>query len=476
MRKTKIICTIGPASDSYEMISKLCDEGMNVARINFSHGNHSEHKITMDKIKEVRDKKNLPIPIMLDTKGPECRIGKLKNGSIILKKGQIYTFTEDEIIGDEEKVSVSYKGFTDNLKAGDKILVNNGLVVFLIKEIKNKSAICEVITGGEIKNHKSMSFPGKLFSGEYLGEEDKKDILFGISEGVDFIAASFISNADDVKSLRKFLDENGGKSIDIIAKIENSEGVKNIKKICEVADGIMIARGDLGVEIDYSKVPSVQKKILKICRRLGKRVIVATEMLESMITNIRPTRAEASDVANAIFDEATAVMLSGETAAGKYPELSVRAMSEIILETEKMMNYSEIFNRTKYNINNNLDAISKSACEMAIDTKSSAIIINSISGNTARIISKFRNPVQVVGIAKDEKVYRKLAMCWGVLPIMKSSDEEFYDTFFKENIEPVDKIAIDRLGLRTGDRIVITGGYIEHGIGKTNMIMLETIK
>lgn len=476
MRKTKIICTIGPSCDSENMIAKLLDEGMNIARINFSHGNLKEHEKTIAKIKKVREAKCVPIPIMLDTKGPECRIGKLKNDSVNVVKGQDFTFTEDEIIGDENSVSVSYRGFTDNLRIGDKILVNNGLVVFKILEIDKKSVRCEVVTGGELKNHKSMSFPGRVFPGEYLSDDDKKDIIFGIEHDVDFIAASFVSSEYDAKALRKFLDENGGNSIDIIAKIENSEGVKNIKKICKVVDGIMIARGDLGVEIDYAEVPSVQKSLLKISRKLRKSVIVATEMLESMIVNQRPTRAEASDVANAVFDEATAVMLSGETASGRYPDLAVRSMSKIITETEDRIDYGDRFNKAGYSVNNDLEAICKCVCEMAIDTKASAIIINSISGKTAKTISKFRSPVLVAGIAADDKVYRKLAMCWGVIPILKSSDEEFYDSFFNGSNESIDDIAVEKLGLTEGDKLIITGGHLERGRGKTNMIMLETIK
>ena len=476
MRKTKIICTIGPACDSEQMISKLLDEGMNVARINFSHGTLDEHEKTIAKIKKVREAKGMPLPIMLDTKGPECRIGKFKNDSINVEDGQDFIFTEDEIIGDEKSVSVTYRGFTDNLRKGDRILVNNGLVVFEIKEVMKKSVRCVVLTGGELKNHKSMSFPGRVFSGEYLSEADKRDIIFGIEKDVDFIAASFVSNESDAISLRKFLNDNGGGSIDIIAKIENSEGVKNIHKICKTVDGIMIARGDLGVEIDYAEVPSVQKNLIKICRKIGKRVIVATEMLESMILNPRPTRAEASDVANAVFDEATAVMLSGETASGKYPDLSVRAMSEIITKTENRIDYAERFNNANYIVKSNLDAITKSVCEMAIDTRSSAIIINSISGKTAKNITKFRSPVRVAGIAKDEKVYRKLAMCWGVIPIMKSSDGEFYDAFFKGSKESVDGLVIEKLGLKPNDTIIITGGNLERGRGTTNMIMLETIR
>ncbi len=319
MRKTKIICTIGPACENDETLEGMCDAGMNVARLNFSHGTHEEHLEKIKLIRRVREKKNLPIAIMLDTKGPEYRIKTFQDGKITLKDGDTFILTTEDIVGDQTRVAVTYQNLTEELVPGDTVLINNGLVILKVQEIQGKDVICRVQAGGELSNRKSMNFPGKVLKQEYLSEQDRKDILFGIANDVDFIAASFVSCREDVQAIRKLLDENGGANIDIIAKIENRKGVEQIGQICEVADGIMVARGDLGVEILFMEVPSVQKKLISRCRLLGKRVITATEMLESMIHNPRPTRAEISDVANAVYDGCSAIMLSGETAAGKYP-------------------------------------------------------------------------------------------------------------------------------------------------------------
>ena len=329
MRKTKIICTIGPASENEKTLTEMCKAGMNVARLNFSHGSHEEHEKKIALVKTVREKLDLPIAIMLDTKGPEYRIGTFADGKVEVNTGDRFTFTTDDIDGDATRVSVNYKDLIRNLSVGDRILVNNGLVIFEVKELDGNDAICEVVIGGTLSNRKSMSFPNKVMPGPFLSEQDKADLLFGISHDVDFVAASFVSTKDDVVELREFLDANGGKNIDIIAKIENRSGVDNVEQICEVCDGIMIARGDLGVEIPFVEVPAIQKLLIKKCRMLGKRVITATEMLESMIYNPRPTRAEISDVANAVYDGSSAVMLSGESAAGKYPVEAVRNMAKI---------------------------------------------------------------------------------------------------------------------------------------------------
>lgn len=311
MRKTKIICTIGPASESKDTLSAMCRAGMNVARLNFSHGSHEDHLRKINLIKEVRQELKIPLAIMLDTKGPEYRIGTFKDHKISVAEGQTFTFTTDEVEGDQSKVSVNYKGFARDLKPGDKILVNNGLVICQVTQVKGSDVITEVKTGGVLSDKKSMNFPGKLLNGTFLSEQDKSDLLFGIEQDVDFVAASFVSTKKDAQDIRTFLDSNGGKNIDIIAKIENRSGVENIEEICSVVDGIMVARGDLGVEIPFMEVPVVQKEIEQKCRLLGKRVIIATEMLESMITNIRPTRAEISNVANAVYDGTSAIMLPG---------------------------------------------------------------------------------------------------------------------------------------------------------------------
>jgi pyruvate kinase len=327
MRKTKIICTIGPASENEQTLAAMCQAGMNVARLNFSHGTHEEHLKKIQLIKKVREKLHLPIAIMLDTKGPEYRIGTFVNEKITLSPGDTFVFTTRDVEGDQNQVSVNYKDLVKNLSVGDRILVNNGLVVFEVQQLLEKDAVCKVLTGGTLSNRKSMSFPNKVMSGPYLSEKDKQDLLFGIEQDVDFIAASFVSKREDLEELHAFLDENGGKRIDIIAKIENRSGVENIEGICELCEGIMIARGDLGVEIPFVEVPSIQKYLISKCRLLGKRVITATEMLESMIYNPRPTRAEISDVANAVYDGSSAIMLSGESAAGQYPVEAVKVMA-----------------------------------------------------------------------------------------------------------------------------------------------------
>ena len=343
MRKTKIICTIGPACENEDTLKKMCEAGMNVARLNFSHGTHEEHLKKIALVKKVREEMNLPIPIMLDTKGPEYRIKTFKDGKVTLEEGAEFNFTTEEVEGDEHRVSVNYSHLCEELQVGDKILVNNGLVICEVKRIEGTNAVCEVLSGGVLSDRKSMNFPNKVMKGEYISEQDRSDILFGIENDVDFVAASFVSTKQDVADLRKLLDENGGEKINIIAKIENRAGVDNIEEICEVADGIMVARGDLGVEIPFVEVPAIQKFLIQKCRLLGKRVITATEMLESMIQNPRPTRAEISDVANAVYDGSSAVMLSGETAAGKHPVDAVRNMAEIAEYTEKHIDYKKRF-------------------------------------------------------------------------------------------------------------------------------------
>ena len=338
MRKTKVICTIGPACENEETLTKMCQEGMNVARLNFSHGTKEEHQFKIDLVKRVREKLNLPIAIMLDTKGPEYRIKTFENNKISLADGDTFTFTVDDVVGNQERVSVNYSNLIHELSVGDIIMVNNGLVVFEVQSLEGNDAVCRVVAGGELSNRKSMNFPNKVMHHDFLSEQDKEDLLFGIQNGVDFVAASFVSTKQDAQDLRNFLDENGGADIDIIAKIENRAGVENVEEICEIADGIMIARGDLGVEIPFIEVPSVQKYLIDKCRMLGTRVITATEMLESMIHNPRPTRAEISDVANAVYDGTSAIMLSGETATGKYPVSAVKNMVEIAEFTESKIN------------------------------------------------------------------------------------------------------------------------------------------
>ncbi len=471
MKKTKIICTIGPASDTEEVLTKMCQAGMNVARLNFSHGSHEEHLKKIEMIKKVRQNLDFPLPIMLDTKGPEYRIRDFKNKYETLKDGQTFTFTTRTVMGDDTIVSVNYKDLVSELKMGDRILVNNGLLIFEVKELTETDVICDVISGGEISDRKSMNFPNHVFKGDYLSEDDKNDLLFGIENDIDFVAASFVSNKDNVCELRKFLDENGGEEIDIIAKIENRAGVDNIEEICEIADGIMVARGDLGVEIPFIEVPAIQKYLIKKCRLLGKRVITATEMLESMIHNPRPTRAEISDVANAVYDGSSAIMLSGETAAGKYPVEAVKNMAEIAEYTEKNIDYVKRFYSTEYVIKNNLDALSHATCAMAIDTKAKGIVISSISGTTVRMVSRFRCPVDIIGMTTSRKAWRKLNLSWGVTPVMSDEFDSVDVMFYYAT-----KNAVDIFGLESGDNIILTGGQTSKQSGSTNTIRLTTIK
>lgn len=470
MRKTKVICTIGPACDNEETLTKMCKEGMNVARLNFSHGTHEDHQEKIDLIKKVREKLGLPIAIMLDTKGPEYRIKTFENKKITLNDGDTFTFTIDDVVGNEQRVSVNYDHLTDDLSAGDRILVNNGLVIFEVTEICGHDVVCKVITGGELSDRKSMSFPNKVMKHDYLSEQDKADLLFGIKNDVDFVAASFVSNLSDVKAIREFLDANGGKDIDVIAKIENRSGVDNIDEICTLADGIMVARGDLGVEIPFIEVPSIQKYLINKCRMLGKRVITATEMLESMIHNPRPTRAELSDVANAVYDGSSAIMLSGETASGKYPVEAVKNMVEIAKFTEQCINYQHRFKDADFKIKSRLDAISHSTCSMAIDLEAKCIVVNSISGTTARMVSRFRSPVDILGITTSEKAWRKLNLSWGVTPALceeyNSSEVMFYTSLNR---------AKEVFNLQKGDNVVLTGGQINGKSGNTNVIKVETI-
>ena len=470
MRKTKIICTIGPASESEQVLTNMCLAGMNVARFNFSHGTHDDHKKKMDTVKIVREKLNLPIAIMLDTKGPEYRIGTFVNGKVEVKTGNQFVFTTNNIVGDETIVSVNYANMTKCLHDGDRILVNNGLVVFEVTNIQDDKIVCKTIHGGTLSDRKSMCFPNKVMSGPYLSEQDKSDILFCIEQGVDFIAASFISSASDLMELHDFLNTNGGGNIDIIAKIENRSGVDNIDEICQYCDGIMIARGDLGVEIPFIEVPAIQKMLISKCRMLGKRVITATEMLESMIYNPRPTRAEISDVANAVYDGSSAIMLSGESAMGKYPVEAVRNMAEIAEYTEKNVSYTERFWDSDFKIKNNLDAISHTACTMAIDVKAKAIVVCSVSGITARMVSRFRCPVDIIGMTTNERIWRRFALSWGVTPVLT---EEFtsMDVMFYHAIV----CAKQQLGVQKGDNIVLTGGPMNGKSGNTNTIKVETL-
>ena len=471
MRKTKIICTIGPASENEETLKKMCLAGMNVARLNFSHGTHEEQQKKIDLIKKVRTELNLPIAILLDTKGPEYRIRTFKDGKVHVNAGDKFTFTVDEVEGDEKRVSVNYKGLVKDLSVGDKILVNNGLVVFEVEELKGSNANCVCLVGGDLSNRKSMSFPNKVMTGPFLSDADKQDLLFGIQNGVDFVAASFVSNKQNVLDMRAFLDENGGGDIEIIAKIENQSGVDNAEEILEACGGLMVARGDLGVEVPFVELPAIQKRLIHKCRLLGKRVVTATEMLESMIQNPRPTRAEISDVANAVYDGTSAIMLSGESAAGKYPVEAVATMAQIAERTEQHTSYRDRFYKTEFKIRNNLDAISHATCAMAIDVDAKGIVVCSVSGKTAGMVSRYRCPTDIVGMTTDEKVWRRLNLSWGVTPVL-ADEYSSMDVMFYNGLANAKKY----LGLKEGDAVVLTGGPINGKRGNTNTIKVEVIE
>ena len=468
MKKTKIICTIGPASENKAVFSEMADAGMNVVRLNFSHGTHEDHAKKIKMIKEVREEKKLPLPILLDTKGPEFRIKNFKDGKIRLNKGDEFTFTTEEIEGDNSRVSVSYAGICEDLVPNDKILLNNGLIVFRVTEVNAPNVHCITEIGGELSSRKSMFFPDKELHLEFLSEQDKSDLLFGIEQDVDFVALSFVSKAQDVIDAKEFLKAHGGSHIDVIAKIENRAGVNNLLEIMQVSDGIMVARGDLGVEIPYEELPDIQKYIIDQCRIHGKRVITATEMLESMIHNPRPTRAEISDVANAVYDGTSAVMLSGETAAGEHPVQSVNAMAKIVENAEKHIEYIQSIDN--FEIETTSEALSHSAATLAKDLNASAIVVCTRTGATARKVSRFRPNIPIIGITTDIHAYRQLALSWGVLPAMAeeytSIDILFY--FAKETAK--------KSGLvKKGDTIVITGGTPNGKSGNSNLINVETI-
>ena len=470
MKKTKIVCTLGPSSCTKEVISAMYDAGMNVCRLNFSHGTHEEHAAKIKIIKELREERGIPLPILLDTKGPEFRTGRYENGKITLKSGDEFTFTTEQIIGNEKKVSVNYPYLCEVLKKGDTRLLNNGLMSFTVTEVTDKDVKTVVIDGGETRDHKSMFFPNKELKLDFLSEQDKSDILFGIEQGIDFIALSFVSEEKNITEVRNFLKANHGEGIDIIAKIENTSGVKNLESIVKASDGVMVARGDLGVEMPYETIPNTQKRMIDVCRILGKRCITATEMLESMIHSPRPTRAEISDVANAVYDGTSAVMLSGETAAGDYPVEAVKAMAKIVEQAEKNDEYLQVIPENEFVISSPVQALSHSACTLAKDLGAKAIVVCTHTGMTARMVSRFRPQIPIIGLTTNEKAFRKLALSWGVVPMMidefNSVDVLFY--FAKESAR--------KSGLvKRGEKVVLTGGTPTGKGGNTSLISIDVL-
>ena len=470
-RKTKIICTVGPACNDEATLERLMKSGLDVARLNFSHGNHEYHKENIDTIKKVREKLNLPIAILLDTKGPEVRIETLENGKVFLQNGQDFFFTSKEMIGNENGVSVTYKNLEQQCKKGETILLNNGLLSFEITNVNKDRVMTKVINGGEISDRKSMNFPNKVFDFPYLSDKDKKDIAFGVENDVDFIACSFVSQKEDLIAVREYLATLNCFNVDLIAKIENRSGVDKIEEILEYSDGIMIARGDMGVEIPYEELPAIQKELITKCRLIGKRVITATEMLESMIDAPRPTRAEISDVANAVYDGTSAIMLSGETAIGKHPVEALEAMGKIAIKAEKNINYAKRLHTSTFNINNTVDAVSHSTCTMSMDLGAKLVVVCTITGSTARMVSRFRCPVPILALTTDEKAWRKLNLSWGVEPVIIEEVPATDVLFYKAN-----KLAKSLGYAEVGDNIVITAGAPISSTSRTNMIKVEVVK
>lgn len=471
MRKTKIICTLGPASQTEDVLREMIKAGMDVARFNFSHGTHEEHQQKLDILYKLREEMGVPLATLLDTKGPEIRLGTFVNGSETLEAGTTFILTTESMEGTREKASITFKGLPSDVKPGDAILVDDGLIELRVEEVNDPEIICTVINGGIVSNRKGINVPNVSLSMPYLSDRDRADILFGIKAGYDFIAASFVRNAQDIQCLRELLKQNGGETIKIIAKIENAEGVNNIDEIIRVSDGIMIARGDMGVEIPFEKVPKIQKDIIKKVYHSGKYVITATQMLDSMIKNPRPTRAETTDVANAIYDGTSAIMLSGETAAGKYPIESVRTMAKIAVETEDDIDYEARFHRfNEQAMCNVTNAISHATCTTAYDLEASAIITVTESGQTARMISKYRPEMPIIGCTVNEKVYRQLAMSWGVHPIL-CHPQTNADALFDHAVER----ARDEGLIHDGNLVVITAG-VPLGIpGTTNILKVQTV-
>ncbi|MFZ7132191.1 MAG: pyruvate kinase [Eubacteriales bacterium] len=470
MRKTKIVCTIGPSTESYEMLTKLALAGMNVARLNFSHGIHEEHKQKMELIKRVRKELNIPIAIMLDTKGPEVRIKQFQNGGIFLKKNSTFILTTEDILGDQNRVAVTYNKLPQEIKNGDTILADDGLLQFKVNKIDAINIYCTVENGGELKNNKSLNFPDTNIQLPAITQKDIDDIVMGIHEDIDLIAASFIRKREDVLEIRRILEENNGEHIQIISKIENREGVLNIDSILDVSDGIMVARGDLGVEISPEEVPLVQKEIIKKCNSQGKPVITATQMLDSMIRNPRPTRAEVTDVANAIFDGTDAIMLSGETAAGKYPLMAVETMVRIAVKMENSVQYKRLVTHHFTGDTSVTNVISHATCSTAEQLEAAAIITATSSGYTARMVSKFRPTSPIIAITNNERVVRLLSLVWGV-HCLKIEEFDNTDELFDETI----MIAVKEGLLQLGDLVVISAGIPLGVKGTTNVIKVQTI-
>lgn len=465
MRKTKIICTIGPACESEEKLKELMLAGMNVARFNFSHGTHEDQKKRLERVLKASGELNLPVTTMLDTKGPEIRLRDIENGRAQLSAGQTFTLTTEEILGTNERVSITYKNLAGDIKEGVTILIDDGLIEMVVEKIEGTEIICKVINGGPISNHKGVNVPGAVLSMPYISEVDKSDILFGIEMGYDFIACSFARTKEDILQIRAILDEHGSK-MKIIAKIENMQGIENLEEILSVSDGIMVARGDMGVEIPMEEVPVLQKRMIHMAEVQGKHVITATQMLESMIKNPRPTRAEVTDIANAIYDGTTAIMLSGESAAGLYPVEAVKTMARIAERAEKDIDYKGRLRKCE--LPEGIDTttgISYATCSTAMGLKAAAIITVTMSGFTAEMVSRYKPDCPVIGCSVNPKVCRQLNLSWGIAPLLMQ-EAETEEELFKEAI----RVCKEAGYVKTGDRVVLTAGVPLGKSGTTNMI------
>lgn len=471
MKKTKIVCTIGPASENREVLKRMMLAGMNAGRLNFSHGSREEHKKKIELIKELREELELHISIILDTKGIEIRTGTFSGKEVLLIEGQKFILTTDHVIGNNEICSVSYKGLAGDVKIGDNLLIDDGLIGLTVDQVHGNNIICTVNNSGEIKDYKSINAPGAKLNLPLLTDADKEDIEFGIEQGVDFIAASFVRKAADVEEIKMFLEDRGASHIKVISKIENGEGVENLKDIITVSDGIMIARGDLGVEIPAEQVPLIQKEIIKLCNIEGKPVITATQMLDSMIRNPRPTRAEVTDVANAIFDGTDAIMLSGETASGRYPIEAIKQMVKIAVTTEAALDYDNIL-REKALIKNLsvTNAIGHATCTSAQGLRATAIITPTSSGYTATVVSRFRAKAPIIACTPSDRVARSLSLYWGVTPLVMRHIESNNEIF-----EVAIDSAIDKGYIKKGDLIVITAGVPVGVGGTTNMLRIHIV-
>lgn len=469
IRKTKIVCTLGPSTDKGDVLRQLMQEGMNVARFNFSHGSHEEQKARLDKLVALREELDLPVAALLDTKGPEIRLKELKGGKAELKEGQLFTLALGDFVGDASRVAITYEDLHNDVKAGDRILIDDGLIEMKVVRLDGTDIVCEVINDGMISNKKGVNVPNVELSMPFISETDYSDIVFGIENGFDFIAASFTRTADDILQIRKILEEHDCKSVNIIAKIENKQGVDNIDDIIRVSDGIMVARGDMGVEIPMEDVPVIQKILIEKVYKAGKQVITATQMLDSMMKHPRPTRAEATDVANAVYDGTSAIMLSGETAAGDYPVEALQTMVKIASRTEQDINYMSRLKKRSILTNPDItNAIAHATCTTAMDLNASAIITVSNSGRTARMVSKYRPACPIIGCSVNKDVCRKMSLSWGVTPLLvelKHNSDELFD-------HAVDKA--EEMGLiKQGEIVVLTAGVPLGISGTTNMIKVH---